>query len=158
MSEKKEKESEKKKKITLAHIMVSRCDIGVEIYAKSKVIEEFIKKTYSGDTMAGTAIWNTGHRLYKKPNAVQHPTIEATRHTPTLGGAERNELVDGSEMLNMSFLRIVGLSEGVRVKFRGLYRETDIAGIAQSINEGIKNLFKEYNTPTCYEIEVTTEK
>jgi hypothetical protein len=58
----------------------------------------------------------------------------------------------------MSFLRIAGIKDGKSFKFRGLFRESDIESMAQSINEGLKNLFKEYNTPTAYEIEVIAEE
>lgn len=153
-----EKKEEKKKKITIAHVSVARCETGVEIKAKSKAIEEFIKSHYGDEVATGEANWNRGLKFYKKKNGIQHPTLEAGRHTLTLDGMQRNELVDCNETLNLAFIRLVGLSEGIAVKYQGLFRETEIAGIAQSINEGLRNLFKEYNTPTCYEIEITTEK
>lgn len=146
-----------KPKIKIASITIGRCKEGVGLYIKSPVIEEFIKKAYGTRTLPGPAEWNRGEKFYI-PESGTAIEITSTRHTLQLNGETDNWLIRNDETLNVSFLRMVGIKEGKTMKFRGLYRESDIAAIAQSINEGLKNLFKEYNTPTCYEIEVTTEE
>ena len=149
---------EKPQKVKIAEISIARHEIGVEIKIKSKTIEEFMKSVYGNDTLNCEALWGTGERFYKRRSGTENPIMESARHTITLDGIGQNELIDSSEMLNLSFMRVAGISEGKSFKFRGLFRESDIAAIAQSMNESLKNMFKEYNTPTCYEIEVIAEK
>lgn len=152
-------EKKKTKKIKIAELTIGRCDTGLELYVKSPVLEEFIKKAYGGRTAdARCAEWSQGKKFYVLGSGLEHPEVTASRFTITLDGIDNQNLLDRGEVLNMSFLRIVGIKDGKTFKFAGLFRESDIESIAQSINEGLKTLFKEYNTPTAYEIEVIAEE
>ncbi len=158
MSEQKT-ETEGKGKIKIASLTIARDKTGIELKIKSNILEEFIKSAYGKEVgVAEQAEWCKGEKFYKLGSGMTHPQIESSRHTLNMDGIGSNWLMNNEDTINMSFLRIVGITEGKSFKYRGLYRESDIAAIAQSINEGLKNLFKEYNTPTCYEIEILSEK
>lgn len=153
-----EEPPKKKKKVKIAQLTLGRCDTGLELYIKAPVIEEFIKKSYGGETLTATsASWCKGEKFYRAKPGIAHPEITASRYTISIGEIEHDWLVNRGENLNMSFLRIAGIKDGKTFKFHGLYRESEIAAIAQSINEGLKNLFQEYSVPSCYEIEVIAE-
>lgn len=160
MSESKtETKEETKGKIKIASLTLSRDKSGLELKIKSHILEEFIKSAYGEATGVATeAEWCKGEKFYKLGAGMMHPQITSTRHTLNMDGIGQNYLMHNEDIINMSFLRIVGIKDGKSFKYRGLYRESDIAAIAQSINEGLKNLFKEYSTPTCYEIEILSEK
>jgi len=147
-----------KGKVSIASINIGRDRTGLELTIKSQILEEFIKSAYGGATEPVSNEWGTGEKFYKLQSGMSHPTLTATRHTIEMGEMSNNWLVRNDDTLNMAFLRVAGIKDGKSFKFRGLYRESDIATIAQSINEGLKNLFKEYSTPTCYEIEILSEK
>lgn len=157
----KEKEEKKKKteKTCIAKLAIRRTLTGITINIKSKTLEEFFKSAYGGETaVVARNNWAMGERYYKGTEGNSPLTVTSERYTINFNLMENNMLVTGDEHLNLSFMRIKGIGEGKTFNFPGLYRETDVAAIAQSINEAMKNLFKEYNTPACYEIELNAEK
>lgn len=155
-----EKKSKKGEKITIAHIIVKRTMMGVSIGIKSKTIEEFFKGVCNGYTsILSKAKWGQGERYYRVEGSTEFtPTITSDRYQISLNLPDSEPLLSADDVLNLTFLRVKGISEGKTFNFNGLYRESDVGAISQAINEGLKNLFKEYNTPACYEIELTTEK
>ena len=77
------------------------------------------------------------------------------------GSRDEAEVLGGnSKTVNLSFLRLVGISEGAGVSFvlRGVYSNDQIRGLKDDLLEAIKKFYVQYLKPISLTVQVSTQE
>ena len=151
-----EREVVSNKKVELCNLKIRREASGVVVYVKSKILEEYFKDYSKGQlSEGGQAPWNEGKKGYKVKNfPIQRV---GTGPIPVVTNWENHELFNWTTpMINLSFLRTVGLSEGVEFKFEGLFMTADIEKFKEQFKLFVVKFYQEYLKVCEFEVTVTS--
>lgn len=124
----------------LGTFTVSRDQNGLSISVKSKAIEDFFKavcqETVSKDTQ--------GRKFYKFLDSNSQSQLEMASDGMRIHfGQPDGTLINYSEV-NMGFLRLSGIGDGLEVKFSGVYSKPMMAKLSRAIKACISNLYINY--------------
>ncbi|MBW6469637.1 MAG: hypothetical protein K0A90_00265 [Methanosarcinaceae archaeon] len=134
------------KKTETINMKISRCPIGLEIYIKSPVIEDFFKGLAQGVVSTSTESNWLPHKGYTPQGNIEHI---ANTHFDNWGGS----LVQKG-YYNLSMLRTVGLSKGQTFRFKGVFSKNMIENIATEFKTVLITLIKNYVKPMEVTIKV----
>lgn len=139
--------------VSLAQINVRRVPRGLRMSIKvHPSVEAAIKALGDGKQIRA----NTHGRLWKDaPLAWTLTDAEAARGQDY--GLERLgwSLLDEG-YLNLSFLRLVGVSEGVTFDVEGVYSQEFITDLVRRVQQGMKSLYLSLIRPVNYTVHLTT--
>lgn len=129
----------------ILELRVKRVPEGIEIFAKSKELENFFSQT-GKDNHDG--LWN-GQKPYHIPNI----TDSTLRAILSYWGTDELLLNESVDNPNMSVLRSIGLGEGITMIIPTIASHTDVEQYAKAIKENVKKLYKNYVKP----IDITVQ-
>lgn len=150
--EQKIEEKEVVKNQELCFIKIKRIPAGISIYCQSEQIEEFFKGLSKGITQTGEINWGKGKEFYKTTSLKMSATSGMTR-PPEFGqwGADYLIMPD-TNYNNFSFLRAVGLKDGVTFEFCGLFTKEMIEEFRSNFKIAVQNLYTQYIKVFDFEI------
>lgn len=135
-------------KKNLITIKIKRTEKGVLLYLKSGIIEDFVKAQSNGETRES--------RKYLKDtlSPSNYIYIRFGITNMNLGGS-KSAVFDcygdsdlyynsGITVVNLSFLRVVGLSKGVQFHIQRLYSEEYIKTWLETATEACKHIYNQY--------------
>jgi hypothetical protein len=123
----------------------------LEIWIKSQIIEDFFKSLHGGKRKGylESELWGNGY-----PNdGVNMVYLE---HVELDRWGENRLSIDGK--LQMSFLRAVGLSEGVVFKVPGMFSKEIIDYYTKNFPEAVRALYINFIKPVNIFVEITTRE
>jgi hypothetical protein len=122
----------------LLSLHIKRTMEGVEIFVKSKIIEDFFSGISEGRTSASD---NSGWEGKKSYNPYTLPKVDSDANSLSKWGYP---LIENGIYYNISFLRAVGLSQGVTFNFPGLFTEEYIRKLAEYTKQMTRRLYNQY--------------
>lgn len=135
-----------KVKQNLLSFKITRGEQGVELYLKSEVLENFFKR---GGIDQYSDQW-CNNKAYAIPLVKDH-------FNNLLSQWFGNLTINGGYP-NLSFLRTVGINEGVTfILENDVYTRGEVIEFSKRFKEEVTNLFAEYIKPVTMEVELTTE-
>lgn len=133
---------------------------GVTVHFKSRWLERLFRKFHTGfKKVNGRVLYtlDTSRKsplksLYSYPEKNTEPNegdegydyadsmiiVALNKHSETLAYNSANK----SKRINLSFLRLVGISAGVNVSFEGVYSPALMADVANYLDQTIENIYK----------------
>lgn len=154
----------KKSGVVWAEVNFARAKNGLEIHVKTdERIEEFFKSlAYNGEhddiAMYGRewlpAKLGGDLRVYRYEKELSGNRISYTVTRPAEGIENNREGV-----LNLSFLRLVGISspEGVRFVIAGPYSKDYVSRISKQISTEVRNIIREYIVPVAINFRISSQ-
>lgn len=139
-------------------LKIKRVAKGVELFAKSPIIEDFIQgiSTDIAEECDSHPTWGSKLKGYRLRYKIEGSNNLASNWGKSLflpqvyGSQESN--------VNLAFLRSVGLREGVRIVIPGLYTDEQLNSFNQGVRDGVLKLCKNYLTPRELELTITTKE
>lgn len=142
-------------KKVLCELKVKREIDGLSVFVKSEIMEEYFRHNSNNVTVIGTVQWNKDMKLYTLP--FESVTIPDMHYAPRLDLQGMNYLINREpRVINLSFLRLAGLSEGISLSFKGLYMRKDVESIRDDIKKYIAYFYSEYMSVCEFHIEIVT--
>jgi hypothetical protein len=137
-----------------ATLRIRRVANGLEIYVQSKRIEEFFEKLpnmYVREVGYGPL---QGLRAYYRKEG-EGPELmdEHGYKRGVLWCINEGIFEHEHDVINMSFLRLVGVKDGITIVFPGVYSLREIKEIVEKIKEALKIFYREFLKEV--EVEVT---
>lgn len=142
-----------------AHVHLFRDSRGLRVSVKAHVaLEEFMKNLGDGRSQpvdAYSKLWQsvtTPTGTLDVYNARDYGVQSETYRLDRPGQA----LSLDHQIVNLSFLRIVGVSQGVTFRIRGPFSRPEVDNLQDELTEAIEELYKTYIKPVDAHILVTT--
>lgn len=143
---------------------VSRSMKGIRIYAKVHPLVEDLMRSWGTGSADGVSAYG---RYWSSPDSAIHLSVynmgvpqaidyKAGDSTFSLA-RPGHPLVDDRGVLNLSFLRLVGISSGVKFESRGVYSPLELDAIRRRIGLGVRQLYIDYLLPVDLNIVISTE-
>lgn len=114
--------------------------------AKSPLIEEWVKSNH--DIKGDTEFWG-----YKLRGLTKGFYPEGR---PYFLNWSSNTLLD-NKLVNLTWLRAVGLGEGITIKFPGFYTDAMRVDLKNALQTGIFALYKDYFKPWDAELKIWSQ-
>lgn len=123
---------------------------GIKFFVKSEAIEDFIKTASKGRTNDEQSTWD--FQRYKETGLAQF----------TLPGTTFNEwggsmYVRGT-MVNLSFLRVVGLKNGIEFLLNEMTTKEKLERFTNDFKNCVKQFYREFMKPFDIQIDITVEQ
>lgn len=140
---------------------IKRVAKGVEIFAQSQIIEDFMEGV-SSDISEDYDIhpaWSNSLKGYRLKFKLEGVNLAANWGQPLLlSTAYPGSGEVSSKVPNLAFLRSYGLSKGVTLVISGLYTDDQINNFKSGVRDGVVKLCKNYLTPREVELTITTKE
>ncbi len=151
---------------------------GLDVWVRTvPQIEEFMKTVSNGKTDSLDAYGNEWYPISPTAISVYQMTKKLTGDTWTIGtvgeplvnitvpnnGRERGLTLEAdggpkaTKKVNLSFLRMVGISEGVRFGVQGPFSKDFISQFGREIVQETKNLILQYIVPVRVNLRITQQ-
>jgi hypothetical protein len=142
------------KKKQLCSIKIDRDENGLKMFVKSPLFEDFFKNTSKGVTKIGSVKWGAGLNYYSIerfvcPKGDYHFTI----HTNDLANYEVIDTPQG--VLDFSFIKAVGIGEGIEIPCNGLYMQNDIDTFVKDFSTFMRSFVSSYMKKAKTEITIS---
>ena len=156
MEEKEMTVTEVKKK-ELCNLKLKREKGGITITVKSDVFEDFFKGLSNGEIGVGSSsVWGSGMKYYKIPNIAIENDGSYSRNPEIMQWGTITLIDIPHARDNFSFIRAVGITEGVSITYPGLFLTRDIERFRDNFKKFITKFYVEYMKMTHFEISVTS--
>ena len=136
--------------VEAVNIFIKRTEEGVNLTVKAEPrIEEFFKKWGGGAKMAPEQgrlwrrskadptpiqVWSYAHNQGREYTEDDRYTVDSTG---------RELIIDGS-IVNLSFLRLVGITEGVSINFDMIMSKQELVNVSQRLLRATDQFYQEY--------------
>lgn len=157
MSEKRTEQTAVEKR-KLYEMNIEREANALLLNAKSEIIEEYMKSVSGGAQATGHGTWGEGMQYYKIPSfPVEN---DGSYHkVPTINQWGMENIIDMTNgKSNFSFIRAVGLKDGVKIQYPGIFLLKDIKHFTEDFKNFITKFYLNYMKIIKFRIEVTTEE
>lgn len=131
---------------------VERCSTGVKIWLKSETLENFFKGNGDANT------W-MGKQIYRLPDTIIN---KICGYDLTEGEVRRTSIIGGpafthGNAVEFNLFRVKGLSEGVEVKYSGVYTNEEIEKFVKGFLKVAKAIYTKHIKPVTYECAIKLE-
>jgi hypothetical protein len=160
MKEKKEEEKkEERVEKSFATLRLRRVAGGLELYVRAPTLVEFFRKLVESGILEVREVSSgplQGHKAFYRVDGkdVNIDLKDENSWKGLIWSINDGLMKDG--YINMSFLRIVGIKEGMSFIFSGVYSMTQLKNITEKMKEALKLLYREYLKEI--EIEITVNE
>ena len=156
LAEKVEKTEKTEDKKTLCVFKVSRKIGGVEVYIKSDLYEEFFHKISGGKATASSGgVWGDGEKYYQVAKcSVPRADYEYNVNVQGYGG--REIIYPENQSYDFSFVKTVGIADGVTFKVNGMILQEDIDRFQKDFIRFTKAFFINYAKETSLEVTISS--
>jgi hypothetical protein len=121
---------------------------GVDLFCKSPALHRFFQKLGGGGPEEKVKMW--GVNLFPLPFALE-------LHDVTVNSPGSPLFLDGY-MTNLTFLRATTLNEGIKIRFPGVYKTSELTNIFQQLKRGIQEVYLNYLHPFDLEVRICTKE
>lgn len=151
-----EKEVNIAKKLELCVFKIKREKGGVTVYIKSKMLEDYFKDMANGAKAGSSALWNEGKEVYKSNSFSVAIPPNCSRQPYLFGWNQQYLFSDDVGMNNFTFIRGVGISEGVSYTFPGLFLAKELEKFKDEFKIFIIHFYQNFLKTCEFEIVMTT--
>lgn len=161
---------------SILNAQIRRSVSGLTVTAKaSRVIEDYFKEHARGGRVRAAAEWDRSwikERDY--PDLLIYPITEDSPFARTLQAGEFSYTLAApgsglllapnapgrAESLNLSWIRLVGISQeaGIRFSIKGVFTEKQTRQITERTQQAVKRFFLDYLRPVNVTILLTTQE
>lgn len=143
---------------------IGRYTKGLRLYAKvHPSVEDLMRSWGTGSTESVSAYgryWSTPNgdnaQVYTM-SAPQNTMVFNQAGTPFRLGQVGHPLITEDGTLNLSFLRLVGISSGLKIDVRGVFSHPELLDIREKIKQGVRSLYVSYLLPVDLNLVISTE-
>lgn len=139
--------------ISIIDLTVERSLGGIQITAKSKFFEDFFKA--AGSITSG--IWSEGDKSYKYYSLPGSVGSGQKMLSLYYTGGDRDIFINeyGGKIANLAFLRLIGLSDGIKVTYSTVATDDDIDRYMAAAKSMIEILTKDIIKKTSRKLVIT---
>lgn len=129
-------------------LRMRRDETGLKLFCKSKVIEDFFKGD-SGGQMQDAGDLYGGAKAYRPVNDVpwSSDSVMKSGYGLNYGGN-----------VNLYFLRIQGIGDGVEVHIGGVYSAEFLRRVMQEAKTAVKTVYAQYMREVEYDLEINAKE
>ena len=152
-----EEHTETVKNKEICNIRLIRGRGGIKIIAKSEMLEDFFKGLSNNSTATGdSSIWGRGMNYYKIPSLPIENDGNYHRPPTVMEWGTTNIIDLGNSRSNFSFVRAVGIKDGIEITYPGLFLARDIERFKEDFKRFLTKFYVDYMKVSEFELTVRT--
>ena len=155
--ETKEMETSTAKKRELCHLGVERTLGGITVTCKSEILEDFFKNLSDNKKLTGTVGWGEGREFYDvKKISVPRGDYKNTINLQTYSAY--NVASQDRSVLDFSFIRTVGLKDGIKISCKGLFLKEELEDMKSDFKTLATAIYLNYIKVSSFEITIMSNE